>query len=121
VIRFYLDPDAGGWRWRLVSRTQRGADLLARGPVGHDPAAALEQLTLLSGAGRPRFARNGDGHWQWILAGADGTAVAESPPVYRDRLSCEQAFTDARRAAATVARSYGDALQLPRAAQARLS
>jgi uncharacterized protein YegP (UPF0339 family) len=103
VIKLYLDRDAAGSGWRLVSRTERGADLIARsGSRRPDDAAALAQLALLCDVRNPRIVGNGDGHWQWILPAADGTVAAESPAIYRDRAACQEAYADARRAARVI-------------------
>jgi hypothetical protein len=105
VIKFYLDRDARGWSWRLVNRTQQGADLIARsGTPSRDHAQALAQLRLLRDAAQVRIVHTGDGHWQWLLRGCDDTVAATSPAIYRDRVACQEAFADARQAAWTVAR-----------------
>jgi hypothetical protein len=107
VITFFLDRKSAGCGWRLISRTEDGADLMARAEsVASDEAAAWDQLTLLAHAGSARLVHHGDGHWQWMLLTRD-VAVAASPAIYRDRLSCQEAFGDAQRAAAAVLRGRG--------------
>jgi hypothetical protein len=88
--------------WRLVSRTRLGADVLARATTGAEPAVwqrAVERLR--DGDGTLSVVRTADGHYKWVLAGQNGTVIAESPPVHRDAGVCRRAFADAQRAART--------------------
>ena len=102
-------------RWRLVSRTEGRADVLAeaaeehrtgdpRGPIPpaghHHPAPwlhAVEQLR--DGDGVVDVLATSDGHFRWRLTAPDGTVVAESPAVHRDEASCHEAFRAAQDAA----------------------
>ncbi|GAB1692906.1 hypothetical protein KRM28CT15_47090 [Krasilnikovia sp. M28-CT-15] len=103
MLRFSLDRTADGWRWVLVSRTDRAADLIARsGEPQTDQAAAMGELALLGDGPSPRIVSSGDGHWQWLLPAPDGSVAAQSPAVYRSPVACREAFTDARRAALAV-------------------
>jgi hypothetical protein len=102
MIKLYVEHHSAGSRWRLVNRTEHGADLIARSASSRpDDNAALAQLALLCADARPLIVSNA-GHWQWKLAGPDGTVAAESPAIYRDRTTCRHAFADARRAARVV-------------------
>jgi hypothetical protein len=106
------DRDRDGARWRLISRGQNGADVLAMAPVsppcraGADRGAigswrtAVEQLR--DGDGELSIAATADGHYQWILIDPHDITVAQSPAVYRDADSCRRAFTFAQRVARTV-------------------
>ncbi|GAB1692372.1 hypothetical protein [Krasilnikovia sp. M28-CT-15] len=103
MIRFSLDETAKGWSWRLVSRTDCAADLIARnGGPRTDEVTALNELALLGDGPPPRIVGSGDGHWGWLVPAPDGTVAAQSPAVYRSPVACREAFTDARRAAVTV-------------------
>jgi hypothetical protein len=86
-------------RWRLVSRTAAGADVLASASTdGEMPGReALRRLRAADGTVRVVPVR--DAHFKWTLTDADGRVIAESPAVYRSPDACRQAFTDARRAA----------------------
>jgi hypothetical protein len=88
--------------WQLVGRTGFSADVLARAGAAPAPVScrqALEQLR--DGEGALTVLDTPDGHLPWQLTGPDGGVIAESPPVYRDAVTCRVAFTDARRAAHT--------------------
>jgi len=112
VIVVLPGRDRDGAHWRLISRGQNGADVLAMAPVaprcrtGADRGApgswrtAVEQLR--DGDGELRIAATPDGHYQWMLIDPHHITVAQSPAVYRDADSCRRAFTFAQRVARTV-------------------
>ncbi|MEU8664441.1 hypothetical protein, partial [Actinoplanes philippinensis] len=83
-------------RSQLISRSATSADVLARFTPAEAWRDALRQVR--DGVGDLAVTGTGDGHFQWVLT-AGGRTVAESPPVYRDSLSCRRAFTDAQYAA----------------------
>ena len=100
-------PERSGERWMLVSHAGLGADVLAHcaAPAGgrardgrrRDWRPALQGLS--DGVGELTVRATGDGHFQWLLTGADGRPIADSPPVYRTADGCRRAFAAARRAA----------------------
>jgi hypothetical protein len=90
--------DRGGWR--LVSRTPSSADVLARAGGAFDSQSCRQSLERLrDGNGALAVLRTSDGHFTWQLNSLTGTAIAVSPPVYRDAAACRAGFTDAQRAA----------------------
>src|SRR3954467_13688653 len=100
-------PERTGERWLLVSHAGLGADVLAHcvdpagGRAPDDPRRDWRPAVrgLSDGAGGLTVRATGDGHFQWILTGADGRLIADSPPVYRTAHGCRRAFAAARRAA----------------------
>ncbi|BFU45250.1 hypothetical protein [Krasilnikovia sp. MM14-A1004] len=112
MIRFSLDQTVEGWVWRLISRTDCAADLIARsGPPATDHTAAMHELALLGHGPTPRIVGSDDGHWWWLLPAPDGTIAAQCPAVHRSPVACREAFTDARRAAVAVLRRHGHEAQ----------
>jgi hypothetical protein len=107
MITIVTDQDAAHPGWRMINRTGRGADVLARDVTGSaDPQSRWRALKLLRDAdGTVSTVRQPDGHFQWRLSGPDGTPIAESPAVYRDAATCRRGFANARRAAATALRN----------------
>jgi hypothetical protein len=115
MIKLFLDSSAAHGGWRLVNRTPRGSDLLARAASGaDDPSTTWEQLALLAESDRIRIVRGPDGHWGWILTWPDGTPAVECPAVHRDAEACRWAFADARRAARSLRLHRGGAAHVPR-------
>lgn len=97
--------DGAPAHWRLICRTDRGADVVATAPLGCAAPApgwrrAVERLR--DGDGTLLVTPESDGHYRWALAGPDGEVIAQSPPAYRDGDSCREAFGFARRAARAV-------------------
>jgi hypothetical protein len=88
-------------RWRLVSRTATGADVLAIGQPGRGVRSRTALQRLRVGDGTVDVVRVGDAHFKWTLTDAEGRLIVESPAVYRGPESCRQAFTDAQHAART--------------------
>jgi hypothetical protein len=89
------DAGISGGRAEAGSRGQAGSGAAPGAAYGWQEAVAR----LRDGAGDLRITVTGDGHFQWILAGPDGTPIAESPAVYRDALACREGFATAQRAA----------------------
>src|SRR4051794_29947455 len=58
MIKLLLDSSAAHGGWRLVNRTPRGSDLLARAASGaDDPSTTWEQLALLAESDKVRTVR----------------------------------------------------------------
>ncbi|PRY20145.1 hypothetical protein [Pseudosporangium ferrugineum] len=117
MIRFEARQDGSG-RWRLVSRTRAGADVLAH-EAGTPDLLPWRQAVewLRRGGGEVEVVGTPVEHFHWVLHAADGTVVAESPAVHRDPAVCRIAFTNAERAARTV---FGG-LREPQASGGRLT
>jgi hypothetical protein len=90
--------------WRLISRTDVGAAVLATAPIGAARSAGWQQAVerLRDGDGNLRVTPGCDGHYQWVFTDPAGEVIALSPTAYQDADSCRQAFTMAQRAARTV-------------------
>jgi hypothetical protein len=101
-VHVLIDDDGSGrFRWRLERRDQRGADLVARGARAYGDRRTCHRVAMaLADAADDAVTVvcQSDGHWSWTLAGDDGEPVADSPAVFRDAVTCHQAFSDARRA-----------------------
>jgi len=114
-------PERAGGRWLLVSHGGLGADVLAHcaDPAGgrapndrrRDWRRAVQRLS--DGAGELTVRTTGDGHFQWILTGADRRLIADSPPVYRTADGCRRAFAAARRAACAALDAGREPVALP--------
>ncbi|MEV4706114.1 hypothetical protein [Actinoplanes sp. NPDC049316] len=90
-------------RWRLISRTPSGAEVLAHEATGADRPPWPEAVALLrEGRGDLEVVRDAGMHFRWLLHAAGGSVVAESPAVHRDVEACRSSYTNARRAARTV-------------------
>jgi hypothetical protein len=89
--------------WRLIGRTSSSADVLARIVADertHDWQPTVRQLR--DGDGELVVVATDDRHYRWRFVAPDGAVLAESPPVYRDELTCRNAFATAQRAACLV-------------------
>lgn len=88
-------------RWRLVSRTDAGADVLAIANAGQDMPGRSALQRLRVGDGMVSVVRVDDAYFHWALTDTDGRVIVESPAVYRRPETCRQAFIDEQRAART--------------------
>jgi hypothetical protein len=112
VIALVSDQCDARHGWRLVGRTGRGADVLARSGAGPASVSCRQALEWLrDGGGAFSVVPAAAGHLKWQLIGPDGGVIAESPPVYRDAATCRAAIADARRAART---ALGESRPRPR-------
>jgi uncharacterized protein YegP (UPF0339 family) len=97
-VHIAIDRDGGGYRWRLIRRTPHGADVLAHGAETYpDPQSCYRAVCRLANAPSKAIQRVG-GRWRWVLRRPDGTAVAQSPAVYRDPTACGHALAEVREA-----------------------
>lgn len=101
VIAVVPGPSTDARRWRLVSRTGSGADVLAQA-AARDGSGWRAIRRLRDGDGVLDVVATDDGHFRWTLTSQEGGVIAQSPPVYRDPAACRTAFDDARRAARVV-------------------
>lgn len=107
-VNIMIDETGGQRRWRLVSRTAHGADVLARGVRAYpDERACCHAVGLLADAAGEAMlvVQQPDGHWRWLVSGPDGEPLAESPAVFRDAAACGRSLSTALAAV----RRVGDA------------
>ena len=98
MIALVHGRDVAG-RWRLVSRTAAGADVLASSGTDGEVTGREALRRLRAADGTVRVVPVRDAHFKWTLTDAEGRVIVESPAVYRSPDACRQAFTDAQRAA----------------------
>jgi hypothetical protein len=99
-MHILIDKEGEQCRWRLVRRTDVGADLLARGTRTYpDEHACYHAVALLADAAGEAMLvlQQSDGHWKWLVNDPDGRPLVESPAVFRDAATCGQALNEIRR------------------------
>jgi hypothetical protein len=99
MLHLMVSGDDARYVWRLVRLTSYGADIVAGSSTAHPTEASCRadvEALLRAPLENLIVTRHSDGHWRWVVLDSAGSALAESPPVFRDASQCADAFEELR-------------------------